>query len=388
MTTPESTVEEQPPALSQDLLKLMEAFEAEVARHPDSGLPAWIARARTDELARRLTFPTGLLTDTASAELGARPDPLAWLQALSRPEAYTGTNQTRRARAIFHGATARAVNDLLVTMGRQSLFEVAHNAGLFAHLSSTLWTYQALDAGSDDVSDTALFWADLASEKAEPEIGGDFAFVVPLDAETCKLAIVQAKPESAGGLCVASLYRKVTKDPGQQFGLLLQHEEEHPVRGAVRKAVFGSWCFYAFWHRPGKRGGVLSPVVRAAWDIDGRERFTNGRGAAGRTLSRVSTTANGVELATFLSLLPDRNSMVGLTCSRSDLPRLIGVDLLKPRSVILLNLPEQTWPLRYWSDLLIGLPGYVDMTRHRLPGRPRPPSAPQTAAPQARRPVR
>lgn len=88
MTPPELAIEETAPTLSPALTELVEAFEAEVAEHPDSGFSAWVARARTGERAQRLTFPTGLLTETASAELGVPPRPLAWLRTLSRPEAY------------------------------------------------------------------------------------------------------------------------------------------------------------------------------------------------------------------------------------------------------------------------------------------------------------
>ena len=369
-----------------ELRGLMAAYERSASEHPWFGMPAWLARLQVDELRenrasqqlRDLALPEAPFAPSAFKALKGTTNAQAWLRIASSSASYADPDAAdRRVKAMLFAATTRAIHDLLGTMGRPALFEVAHNAALFAHLSSTLWTYQALNSKLGSISsETILYWADLASDHSEPKSGGDFALIIPIDQDTCKIAVLQAKPANPRRLSTSDIRQTVYGSTIEQIDLLIKNEERYSVLPENKRgALVGRWCFYIFWHKF-DQGVLFPPIVRSAWEVKSTAPKSRKSGKSEVVLSGVPMTPNGVDFTTFLVwYLLDPNSDVGLRCKISELPDRLMVSRLSPRSIALFNLPSVNWPLRYWTDLVRKLSGYtrvVPTPPHRRPAEPAP----------------
>lgn len=353
-----------------ELRRLMAAYEESASEHPQVGMPAWLARLRIDELRdnrasqqlRHLALPSAPFAPCAFDALKSTPTAQSWLRIASSWTSYADPDTAdRHLKAMLFAATARAIHDLLGTMGRPALFEVAHNAALFAHLSSTLWTYQALNSKiGDPMPEPLLYWADLASDHSEPKSGGDFALIIPLDHDSCKIAVLQAKSVNPRRLSTSDIRQPVCDNTIEQIDLLLENEKRYSnISAAEHGPLVGRWCFYIFWHKF-YQGVLLPPIVRSAFDVKSTAPRSRKFGKSKVVLSGIPTTPNGVEFTTFLVwYLLDPNSNVGLRCKISELPDRLTISSSSTRSIALLNLPAANWPLKYWTDLVNKLSCYT-----------------------------
>ncbi|MBS1066707.1 hypothetical protein JK164_12245 [Gluconobacter kondonii] len=108
---------------------------------------------------------------------------------------------------IFHPSTIhafywsfnKAIQIHWDTYARVDRKEDVQNSGLFGTIALSLETIKYLTQDKGCFDKFSLYTADCVTDGSESELGSDFAFIIPCDEDTYKIALFQAKKADFDG---------------------------------------------------------------------------------------------------------------------------------------------------------------------------------------------